>query len=302
MSVEKVAASLTTRPLTDREILNSVDLNLRRLIEAVFKMDEKSPQAVMEVSTSLRQLVAHGQGNRLLQRIAKRGLTSTPRLKQIEDGIDTSKRRDIRLALGALPSELVTQRVTAGTELEAFLLMPCLRVASLKRKEEVIYTWDELVSVIANKLGGAHTDEELPEILDDLACYLVAGVSVLRFALRTCAAAIASVGQMQVGEAGIKIALPPPPLFQPGSPELFGALVIGDLNDGHLDVRAKIRFRAGVQQQLVNLVRNGEPDWLFRPPEDVAPHVKPRSLLTAGRNHPCPCGSGMKFKRCCGRE
>ncbi len=27
---------------------------------------------------------------------------------------------------------------------------------------------------------------------------------------------------------------------------------------------------------------------------------KPRSTLKTGRNQPCPCGSGKKFKRCCG--
>ena len=26
-----------------------------------------------------------------------------------------------------------------------------------------------------------------------------------------------------------------------------------------------------------------------------------RRTATAGRNDPCPCGSGMKYKRCCGR-
>jgi hypothetical protein len=25
-------------------------------------------------------------------------------------------------------------------------------------------------------------------------------------------------------------------------------------------------------------------------------------LTVAARNEPCPCGSGLKFKRCCGRE
>lgn len=36
-----------------------------------------------------------------------------------------------------------------------------------------------------------------------------------------------------------------------------------------------------------------EPD---RPPRD--PHAKPSKV---GRNEPCPCGSGKKFKRCCGQ-
>ena len=27
-----------------------------------------------------------------------------------------------------------------------------------------------------------------------------------------------------------------------------------------------------------------------------------RKLYNVGRNEPCPCGSGKKFKKCCGRE
>jgi uncharacterized protein YecA (UPF0149 family) len=34
------------------------------------------------------------------------------------------------------------------------------------------------------------------------------------------------------------------------------------------------------------------------------PFVKPRATpdfpFKVGRNHPCPCGSGKKYKRCCG--
>jgi uncharacterized protein YecA (UPF0149 family) len=34
----------------------------------------------------------------------------------------------------------------------------------------------------------------------------------------------------------------------------------------------------------------------------LAPRRTPRSVETkVGRNDPCPCGSGNKYKRCCGR-
>jgi uncharacterized protein YecA (UPF0149 family) len=29
---------------------------------------------------------------------------------------------------------------------------------------------------------------------------------------------------------------------------------------------------------------------------------KVQNAATVGRNDPCPCGSGKKFKKCCGRE
>jgi len=40
----------------------------------------------------------------------------------------------------------------------------------------------------------------------------------------------------------------------------------------------------------------GEEDALLPPP--VEPIKTPKS---AGRNDPCPCGSGKKYKKCCGK-
>lgn len=37
----------------------------------------------------------------------------------------------------------------------------------------------------------------------------------------------------------------------------------------------------------------------FRQPTLVEPSATP--IVTVGRNDPCPCGSGKKYKRCCGR-
>lgn len=45
-----------------------------------------------------------------------------------------------------------------------------------------------------------------------------------------------------------------------------------------------------------------------RPPANIMPHLAEqdaemqRHLASAGRNDPCPCGSGRKFKHCCGRS
>ncbi len=50
-----------------------------------------------------------------------------------------------------------------------------------------------------------------------------------------------------------------------------------------------------------------EQSWFERPPEPPAVRKKAEvfSLETrkrVGRNDPCPCGSGLKFKKCCGRD
>ncbi|MDD5227090.1 MAG: SEC-C metal-binding domain-containing protein, partial [Candidatus Omnitrophica bacterium] len=35
-------------------------------------------------------------------------------------------------------------------------------------------------------------------------------------------------------------------------------------------------------------------------PDDQAPEPVKRSHEKVGRNDPCPCGSGQKYKKCCG--
>ncbi len=34
---------------------------------------------------------------------------------------------------------------------------------------------------------------------------------------------------------------------------------------------------------------------------DINPKSKPRRVEKVGRNEPCPCGSGKKYKKCCGK-
>ncbi len=40
---------------------------------------------------------------------------------------------------------------------------------------------------------------------------------------------------------------------------------------------------------------------LPRQPRPRSPGARPSFTRRAGRNARCPCGSGIKFKRCCGR-
>ena len=35
--------------------------------------------------------------------------------------------------------------------------------------------------------------------------------------------------------------------------------------------------------------------------ESEAPKKKPKRVSKIGRNDPCPCGSGKKYKQCCGK-
>jgi uncharacterized protein YecA (UPF0149 family) len=38
------------------------------------------------------------------------------------------------------------------------------------------------------------------------------------------------------------------------------------------------------------------------PPLPDAPVEQAKAARTTGRNDPCPCGSGKKFKKCCGAK
>lgn len=47
----------------------------------------------------------------------------------------------------------------------------------------------------------------------------------------------------------------------------------------------------GFPDLVMNTGPGNKQKWLYKKP------VKP--LYNSGRNEPCPCGSGMKFKKCC---
>ena len=42
--------------------------------------------------------------------------------------------------------------------------------------------------------------------------------------------------------------------------------------------------------------------WRFSDGKIVGPEPKRREEPKVGRNDPCPCGSGKKYKQCCGKN
>ena len=62
--------------------------------------------------------------------------------------------------------------------------------------------------------------------------------------------------------------------------------------------RCKDKDGSGMQHELSSFIRE-EGRWVY---EDAVPNPKPatRHVQKVGRNEPCPCGSGKKFKKCCG--
>jgi SEC-C motif-containing protein len=80
------------------------------------------------------------------------------------------------------------------------------------------------------------------------------------------------------------------------------AVTGGGPDDDHGTVEFVARFRIGNQQrihhELADFTReNGR--WICAG-GTMDPKAPPVRVVKAGRNDPCPCGSGKKYKKCCG--
>ena len=53
--------------------------------------------------------------------------------------------------------------------------------------------------------------------------------------------------------------------------------------------------------QLRDMAWEGLVQWNEVKPDEGVPKPLPLARAPAGRNEPCPCGSGKKYKRCCRR-
>lgn len=62
--------------------------------------------------------------------------------------------------------------------------------------------------------------------------------------------------------------------------------------------RFRIRGRTQMHHELATF-RREDGRWLYVDGQ-VNPKGEPRQVDKVGRNDPCPCGSGQKFKKCCG--
>jgi uncharacterized protein len=71
----------------------------------------------------------------------------------------------------------------------------------------------------------------------------------------------------------------------------------GDVPD---DVQAELTTerRQGILDQLPTTLQMIAAFW--RQPDQGFPRREPMRSAKVGRNEPCPCGSGRKFKKCCG--
>ena len=70
----------------------------------------------------------------------------------------------------------------------------------------------------------------------------------------------------------------------------------------------KVEFRATYRRDGERMVhheiaefRKAGDIWYFTDGKLVGPGQYTRETPKVGRNEPCPCGSGKKYKKCCGR-
>ncbi|NTC84021.1 YchJ family protein [Agrobacterium tumefaciens] len=75
----------------------------------------------------------------------------------------------------------------------------------------------------------------------------------------------------------------------------------GNRDDKHGSVTFSFRYTYGgrehSQTELARFVRRDR--WLYDGSE-INPKGRPVRVESIGRNDPCPCGSGKKYKKCCG--
>ncbi|MFO7535317.1 MAG: SEC-C metal-binding domain-containing protein [Kiritimatiellia bacterium] len=106
------------------------------------------------------------------------------------------------------------------------------------------------------------------------------------------------------------------PVLNMGSPQtalaphllkLFETLLLTDIGYTERVKRHYATFRKEVESREAGAPDGGrekphrdegEPAFSFVAPKEIGPAVRPGPRI--GRNAPCPCGSGKKYKKCCG--
>ena len=88
--------------------------------------------------------------------------------------------------------------------------------------------------------------------------------------------------------------------------EWLGLEIVATENGGEQDTEGKVEFVAayrykGLRRSHHERARFAkvEDKWYFVDGEAVTP--QPLAAGKVGRNDPCPCGSGTKYKKCCGK-
>jgi SEC-C motif-containing protein len=87
----------------------------------------------------------------------------------------------------------------------------------------------------------------------------------------------------------------------------LGLKIISAENGGPADAEGTVEFEASYEQNGLKDIhyekakfKKQNDEWLYDEGR-VIPRTVTRSSPKTGRNEPCPCGSGKKYKHCCGK-
>lgn len=84
--------------------------------------------------------------------------------------------------------------------------------------------------------------------------------------------------------------------------EVVSYLIRGDIYNPDQQIFREAKINRGIDRSKIREERG---DMLSQSHADTQEHRKPQPVKVAkkvGRNDPCPCGSGKKYKNCCGRN
>ena len=84
-----------------------------------------------------------------------------------------------------------------------------------------------------------------------------------------------------------------------------GQLDVQTQQEGNVNVAPDPKANRSKQQYNESKVDLNDPNQQAAAQHDTRENVKREPIRvnkTVGRNDPCPCGSGKKFKNCCGRN
>lgn len=88
-----------------------------------------------------------------------------------------------------------------------------------------------------------------------------------------------------------------PLAYLAGRRDLVPEKMLADI-ERHLEPDPKLLIRRQLGSMLVTTHATFEKHRRATAVQTLPPHLRPRSVRV-GRNEPCPCGSGKKYKRCC---
>ena len=88
----------------------------------------------------------------------------------------------------------------------------------------------------------------------------------------------------------------------------LGLKIISVEKGGPADTEGVVEFEAvyekdglkDIHHETAKFKKENSDEWLYVDGR-ISPRTIVRSTPKVGRNDPCPCGSGKKFKQCCGR-